>query len=352
MDRYIGLDAHSQTCTAAVMGPSGRRLQEQVLETNGKVLVSFLKSIAGDRYLCFEEGALSEWLYEMLEPFTKETMVVQASEHQGPKDDSHDAWNLANEYRTGHLQKVVFKAPKCFTGLRQAVRAYQTATQDLVRAKSRFKAVFRSRGVMVDNSVYQPGLRPKWLRRLSGAYRKLAELRATQLDAVAEVHAQAEEWLSEEATKIDAVKRVSTVPGIGTIRAAQIVAIVVTPNRFRTKRQFRNYCGFGVVTRSSSDYVRGPDGHWKRQAVQQTRGLNRNRNATLKAVFTGAAATVIQQRKDHPLHRDYERLLASNVKPSLARLTLARRIAGATLAIWKNKENYDPAKHERPRTTP
>jgi hypothetical protein len=128
MDRYIGLDSHAQTCTVAVMGPSGRRLQEQVLETNGKVLVSFLKSIAGDRYLCFEEGALSEWLYEMLEPFTKETMVVQASEHQGPKDDSHDAWNLANEYRTGHLQKVVFKAPKCFTGLRQAVRAYQTAT--------------------------------------------------------------------------------------------------------------------------------------------------------------------------------------------------------------------------------
>ena len=113
MDRYIGLDSHAQTCTVAVMGPSGRRLQEQVLETNGKVLVSFLKSIAGDRYLCFEEGALSEWLYEMLEPFTKETMVVQASEHQGPKDDSHDAWNLANEYRTGHLQKVVFKAPKC-----------------------------------------------------------------------------------------------------------------------------------------------------------------------------------------------------------------------------------------------
>ena len=40
MDRYIGLDVHSRTCTVAVMGPSGRRLQEQVLETNGQVLVS------------------------------------------------------------------------------------------------------------------------------------------------------------------------------------------------------------------------------------------------------------------------------------------------------------------------
>ena len=49
MDRYIGLDAHSQTCTFAVMGPSGKRLREQVLETNGKVLVDFIKAIAGCR---------------------------------------------------------------------------------------------------------------------------------------------------------------------------------------------------------------------------------------------------------------------------------------------------------------
>jgi transposase len=34
------------------------------------------------------------------------------------------------------------------------------------------------------------------------------------------------------------VSTISTAPGIGPIRAAQIVAIVVTPNRFRTKRQF------------------------------------------------------------------------------------------------------------------
>ena len=44
MERYIGLDAHSQTCTAAVMGMSGKRLREQVLETNGKLLVDFVRT--------------------------------------------------------------------------------------------------------------------------------------------------------------------------------------------------------------------------------------------------------------------------------------------------------------------
>jgi hypothetical protein len=61
-------DAHSTTCTFAVMGPSGRHLQEQVVETNGELLVEFVRSIPGERYLCLEEGAQSEWRYEVLEP--------------------------------------------------------------------------------------------------------------------------------------------------------------------------------------------------------------------------------------------------------------------------------------------
>ena len=36
-----------------------------------------------------------------------------------------------------------------------------------------------------------------------------------------------------------------TAPGLGPIRVAQMLPIVVTPYRFRTKRQFWAYCGFG-----------------------------------------------------------------------------------------------------------
>ena len=49
MDRYVGLDAHSSSCTVGVIGPSGRRLQSQVLETNAGALISFLKVIPKPR---------------------------------------------------------------------------------------------------------------------------------------------------------------------------------------------------------------------------------------------------------------------------------------------------------------
>jgi hypothetical protein len=39
-------------------------------------------------------------------------------------------------------------------------------------------------------------------------------------------------------------------------------------------------------------------------------------------------------------------MIAAGMKPTLARITIARKIAAAVLAMWKNKEEYDPAKSQ------
>jgi len=46
MERYIGLDVHASSCTAAVINSRGKRLGSQVLETNGKVLVEYREAPA------------------------------------------------------------------------------------------------------------------------------------------------------------------------------------------------------------------------------------------------------------------------------------------------------------------
>jgi transposase len=43
-------------------------------------------------------------------------------------------------------------------------------------------------------------------------------------------------------------------PTLGVVRVAQLTSAVVTPHRFRSKRQFWSYCGLAVVTKSSADY--------------------------------------------------------------------------------------------------
>jgi len=346
MDRYMGLDVHSQSCTLAVEDARGKRLNEQVLETNGKVLVRCLEGIAGTRHLCFEEGTQSAWLYELLEPHVDEIVVVQSEKRRGNKSDSLDAWALTEHLRTGAKTGRVYKAPRRFTELRQAVHGYEMATQDLVRAKNRLRAVFRARGMTVTRAaVEKPDQRAAAIKKLPPAPRRLAEQLGERLDSTIEAHEKAESWLREQGDRAPEVLRLATEPGIGSIRAAQIVAVVVAPERFRTRRQFWSYCGLGVVTRTSADWVRDPTTNkWKQKEATATRGLNRNRNPLLKKVFKGAATTVIHCMPNHPLHADYERQLEAGIKPNLARLTLARRIASMALAMWKHKEDYDPTK--------
>ena len=52
MTRYIGLDAHAKSCTFTVLGPSGKHLRTDVVETNGQALVEYVKLIPRPRGEC------------------------------------------------------------------------------------------------------------------------------------------------------------------------------------------------------------------------------------------------------------------------------------------------------------
>jgi transposase len=351
MNRYIGIDAHLKSCTVAVMGSTGRRLQEQVLETHGKTLKAFIASLAGEKYVCLEEGELSEWLYELMLPLAKEVVVVQPEQRKVPKSDSIDAWDLAEKLRTRRKTTKVYKAPGAYRGLREAVHAYRTMTADTVREKNRLRAIFRTRGIQgFGKELYAAESREPWLKQLCAARRRRATLYGEQLDALLEMRVRAEAWLREEVSGCKSVQLVATAPGIGLLRASQLVATVITPHRFRTKHPFWNYCGLAVVNVSSSDWERGDKGRLRPKRKNMTRGLNRNRNPVLKDIFKGAALTVIHNMPDNPLAQNYRRLVEEErMDPALARLTLARQIAALVLAMWKRQEVYDPARYRIPK---
>jgi transposase len=72
---------------------------------------------------------------------------------------------------------------------------------------------------------------------------------------------------------------------------------------------------------------------------QQLRGLNRNHNHAMKEIFKGAATRA--SCCTGPFHDFYAALLAKGMKPEMARLTLARKIAAITLTLWKKEEGFD-----------
>jgi transposase len=69
------------------------------------------------------------------------------------------------------------------------------------------------------------------------------------------------------------------------------------------------------------------------------RGLNPNHNHDLKNLLKGAAISAIE--RPGPLQDFYAALVEKGMRPSMARLTLARKIAAITLIIWKKGANFD-----------
>jgi transposase len=344
MTRYIGLDAHSESCTIAVLGGSGKRLRHERLQTSAELLKSFIKEVPRPRHLCMEEGTLSEWLCEELTPVVDKLVVVMPDRNPGNKSDLIDACKLADDMRRDAIRRPVYKAPGSFRALREAARTHYALQRDKVRTKSRLNALCRGCGrAELAKSLYASKTRAEALQQLPEHLRPRAALFGQELDALIECAGQAERSLHEESSRVPVVRRLATAPGIGTIRAAYIVAVVMTPHRFRTARQFWSYSGLAVVTRSSSDWVSEGAGKWRRSKTQQTRGLNHNRHPLLKNVFKGAALQITLM-PEHPLGQAYQRLLTTT-KPNLARLTIARRLAAAVLAMWKNGEDYQPSRH-------
>lgn len=178
----------------------------------------------------------------------------------------------------------MFKDAGQLTTLRQLVKVHASIVRDSTRVQSRLKAMFRSRGVQVTGkSVYSAKHRDRWLAELPPSTRTAVSRLYDQHEALLEVREKARKDLVAESHRHPVVKILETCPGLGEIRVAQLIAVVMTPDRFRRRQQLWSYCGLGIVTRSSSDWVQTSDGRWARAQVQKTRGLNRAHNTMLKA---------------------------------------------------------------------
>lgn len=342
--RYVGLDVHQSTISVAVLDAEGRLVMQSILATQAAAIVDFLQGLRGSLQVTFEEGTHSAWLYDLLARRVDRVVVCNPRRNgllkAGNKSDAIDARKLA-ELLQGGLLSPVYHGENSTAGLRQLGRSYAALTQDTTRVMGRLKALYRSQAIRcAGKKPLGKRHRQEWLAQLDEAgLRRRAERLYQELDLLQELRRQARHDLIRECHKHEAARWLRTVPYLGPIRAALLIARVQTPHRFRTKRQFWAYCGLGLETRSSADYqfVRGQLVRAKKPVF--IRGLNLNHNHDLKNLFKSAATAA--STLPGPWRECYQGLLAKGLMPAMARLTLARKIAAIALHIWKKGESFD-----------
>jgi hypothetical protein len=70
-------------------------------------------------------------------------------------------------------------------------------------------------------------------------------------------------------------------------------------------------------------------------------GLDVHKESISIAVLNSAGKVVMECTAGGPLRDFYKALLAKGRKPTMARLTLARKIAAITLIVWKKEVRFD-----------
>jgi len=342
--KYIGLDVHQATISAAVLDSDGKLLMESILETKAATILQFVHGLGGSLHITFEEGTCAAWLYALLQPHVTRVMVCDPRKNallkSGNKNDRIDARKLADLLRTGLLSPV-YHAENGIRTLKELARSYLAVTQDLTRVMGRLKALYRSWAIpCAGERVYSARHRRKWLDQIGEpGVRRRAEFYYQQLDALRDLHRDVRHDFLLESQKHPATELLRLIPSIGPIRAALLVALIQTPHRFRTKRQLWAYSGLGLKTYSSGEYryVAGQLRRAKRPA--SIRGLNLNHNHDLKNIFKGAA--IRASITAGPLQDFYAAMVDRGMKPSMARITLARKIAAITLLVWKKGVRFD-----------
>ena len=325
MTYYIGLDAHSRTSTAVVINERGEIKCRQTFATSEANLLGFFGKIPGKKHLTFEECTLSQWLYVTLKDQVDHLLVcnpVFVAKKHGAKTDFRDALHLAQELRGGHLKPVYHDESK-WIELRVLVNNYLGLVGDIVRAKNRLKAVFRSEVINTNTThFYTSKERSKELTHESARF--VAESLFDQIEALEKRKSRYQEFFRNNVRRYRPIKNLTSVPGISIVRANVITAVICQPHRFRNKHQFWGYCMLVRHIQMSGGRIYGNKRFHGR--------------AELRDIFLGAAESAL--RTDTALRDYYEGLRSKGTRHKDAKIALARKIAATCLCLLKNNDTF------------
>ena len=93
--KYIGLDVHQATVSAAVLDSNGKLVMECVLETKAATILQFIHGLRGSLHVALEEGTGAAWLHDLVKPHVTEVLVCDPRKNAllkaGKKNDWIDA---------------------------------------------------------------------------------------------------------------------------------------------------------------------------------------------------------------------------------------------------------------------
>ena len=366
--RFVGLDVHKATITAAVAEPDGEVRVLGTIPNTPEAVARLMRKLGQPEGLrvCYEAGPCGYVLYWQLVGLGVRCIVVAPTlipvkPGDRVKTDRRDAARLARSYRSGDLTPV-WVPDAAHEALRDLVRAREAAKKDQRRARHRLQKLLLRQGLQ------PPGRTKAWTdaygRWLETVHFEHAAREATRLDYLHEVDharervARLEQAIAEAVTTVPPRMRaviagLQTLRGMALLSAVTVVAELGRLSRFERARQLMGYSGA-----VSGEHSSGP--HVQRGGITKTGNAHVRRivveaawhyrhapavTASLRKRQVGQSAEVIAiaWKAQHRLHGRFRRLLGRGKPPQQVVTAVARELLGFIWAIGVTIERDDTA---------
>ncbi len=316
-DYFIGLDWSQENMSIARLTKKGEKINVIDVPSNVEELQVYLKNLKGKKILTFEETTTSQWLYVELVNYVDKIIVCDPHRNkllsEGPKTDKIDAKKLAKLLKAD-LVKPVFHTGNEIIYLRKILSGYEDLVKAGVRLKNQRSALFRARGKKSKSEQLD-----HWadIFVLDGIEKGIENYEEDKI--------RYEKLMEEIVKQHKILTYLKGLPGIGTLGALKIGAIVIDAKRFSTKGHFLSYCGLIKLEKISGGRSYG------KKKSRYTR--------ILKSVFKTAAVVAVQDStdnfiKDYYLYLQYKK----GYSQYNARNAVARRIAIISYGIMKTEK--------------
>jgi transposase len=337
MARYVGLDAHSKHCVYVIQDEHGKVVGEGSVATTieGLLLMRTRYDLEASTSVALESGTMAFFVARRLTKLGLAPVVVDAHEvrakalRPNQKSDRRDALELCEGLRRGTYRSVVHVPPEPIERLRETLGRRRHFVRIKTMQVNAVKRLLRTAGrPLLSRSLQAASGWEKLLAALAddpslcafGAAHHAVWRCAHDQIVVLEVSLQ--EQLRPFQRDFD---RLQTVPGIGPVVAATVLAVFSDIQRFPTAKHAASYAGLVASTFDSGERVQ--HGH-----------ITRRGSSELRSMLCEAAHHA--GRKTNPFNPYFSRLCARRGY-KMAIVAVAHRLCRIVYSMLRDGTDFD-----------
>ena len=272
---YTGIDLHKKTCFITTIDESGKIVTRANLENNEHHILGYFEALNAPTTIVIESMASWYWLYDLLHGngfnvVISNPLKTKAIASAKIKNDKVDSHMLAQLLRAGLICTVHVSSLE-IRKLKELLRHRLKLVRDITRMKNRIHVLLMKNNQQVPWSDLfgTQGLKyleeiciPDYHRYQLQTYLSLYEQLKQKLDPLTEA-------VYQIAKEHPVAKLLMTIPGVGPIVAAFLVAEIEDIARFPSYRKLSSYAGIvpsldasggkerkGRITKQGSPYLR------------------------------------------------------------------------------------------------